>query len=723
MSSEEYRAFSDIEKETQEFLRRMGCTSRREPAPFLPPDLFGWPRRMQLPDGTLYLFDDSGTLCDPATERQYAAWYLCNFHARIRRRLIIQPTHPAGRPEVILLIEGRLAGYGPLPPVEVPLSEFEKFHWVDEHWWPKVWISPKPGTKAHLAAAIRQASGNFGEHHVYRHLGWQQVGQRMVYLHADGALDKDGPTSQVSTRLESPLDGFLLPKKVSQKKLCEAVRASLALLDGLAPDEVMAPLVAAAYTAPLGAWFPLDFSLFLFGPSQAYKTSLAAVIQAHWGTSWNSRHLPLQWLATPGYLEHILHLAKDVLVVVDDFVCRRNALDNYQRKAELLMRAAGNQAGRGRLNSLSQAGSPPCPRGLILATGETLPEGNSLQARVWTIPLPRQVVCLKRLSQAQHLAAQGVYAQAMAAYVRWLARKAKRLAKRLPALRQACCKQFQAATLPRQVEIAGTLAAGMRTFLDFATAIKAITAEEAARRWETFRRSLQATLVRRAMAQEQQSPGRQFLEMLARAVAAGKAHLAGPDDQPPLHPEPWGWYRDPETNAWRPFGPKIGWVRYGLDPEDPPPGEPRPYVPTEVYLHPDRAHDMACQMARRLGRPLPSQHAVSRSLREQRLLLQSEPGRNTIKVTVGRSRQHVLLIHPACLNPNRPEYGEELKANEPFGPDDPLLPQEPLLREVKLGCEEFPFCQVPRCPDRVNPAAPPAQDPPTQDGNTASATP
>lgn len=616
-------------------------------------------------------------------------------------------------------IQGRLAGYGLLPLVEVPLSEFEDFHWVEEHWWPKVWISPKPGTKAHLATAIRQASGDLVDQHVYRHLGWQQVGERMVYLHAGGALDKDGFTSQVSTRPESPLDNFLLPKKVSKKKLCEAVRASLALLDGLAPDEVMVPLLAGAYTAPLGTWFPLDFSLFLFGPSQAYKTSLAAVIQAHWGPAWDSRHLPLQWLATLGYLEHILYLAKDVLIVVDDFVCRRNALDDYQRKAELLMRSAGNQGGRGRLNSLGQAGSAPYPRGLILATGETLPDGISLKNRVWTIPLPRQVVCLKRLSQAQHLAAQGGFAQAMAAYVRWLAGKAKRLAKRLPALRQACCKQFQAATLPRQVEIAGTLAAGMRTFLDFAVAIKAITPEEATCRWETVKRSLQASLLRRVMAQKEQSPSRQFLEMLARAVAAGKAHLAGPDDDPPQNPELWGWYCDPETNAWRPFGHKIGWVQYALDPEDPPPGEPRPYVPTAVYLHPDRAYDVARHMAQRLGRPLASQLAISRSLREEKLLLQSEPGRNTIKVTVGRRRQHVLLIHPACLNPNRPEYGEELKANEPFGPDDPLLPQDPLLRVLPKACSEYPFCQVHRCPERVNPGAPPAQEQPAQEGNTA----
>src|SRR5690606_15415348 len=80
-----------------------------------------------------------------------------------------------------------------------------------------------------------------------------------------------------------------------------------------------------------------------------------------------------------------------------------------------------NGAARGRLRAdLTHRANRP-PRGLILSSGEELPEGASLQARLVILELARGDVDLDALTVAQRAAEAGVYAAAMAGYVRWLA--------------------------------------------------------------------------------------------------------------------------------------------------------------------------------------------------------------------------------------------------------------------------------------------------------------
>ena len=61
------------------------------------------------------------------------------------------------------------------------------------------------------------------------------------------------------------------------------------------------------------------------------------------------------------------------------------------------------------------------PRGLIASTGEEVPGGQSLRARMVIVEVQRGDVKLDVLTLAQRDAVQGIYAKAMAGFIRWLA--------------------------------------------------------------------------------------------------------------------------------------------------------------------------------------------------------------------------------------------------------------------------------------------------------------
>ncbi len=278
---------------------------------------------------------------------------------------------------------------------------------------------------------------------VYEHLGWRKIGERWAYLHAGGAIGAEGMDGCVEVVPPTALALFSLPeppKLVSEEeavalgrlakaarqdsvKLVEAVRASLGFLD-LGPARLVFPLLAAVYRAVLA---PCDFSLHLAGPTGSFKSEVAAICQQHFGAGMDSRHLPGSWSSTGNSLEALAFAAANVLLVVDDFAPNGSTADvqRYHREADRIFRAQGNNAGRARCRENGSVRSAKPPRGLILSTGEDIPRGQSVRARLLILevslghfgpqpPRPNQV-----LTACQTDARGGKYALALAGFVRW----------------------------------------------------------------------------------------------------------------------------------------------------------------------------------------------------------------------------------------------------------------------------------------------------------------
>src|SRR6185436_13476176 len=111
---------------------------------------------------------------------------------------------------------------------------------------------------------------------------------------------------------------------------------------------------------------------------------LAALAQQHYGAGMDSRHLPASWSSTGNSLEGLAFAAADALLVVDDFAPGGTTADvaRMHREADRLLRAQGNRSGRMRMRADATLRPPKPPRGIILSTGEDVPRGQSLRARL-----------------------------------------------------------------------------------------------------------------------------------------------------------------------------------------------------------------------------------------------------------------------------------------------------------------------------------------------------
>jgi hypothetical protein len=193
----------------------------------------------------------------------------------------------------------------------------------------------------------------------------------------------------VHVLLPSPLAPYGVRVPENPCEQVRAIQASLRFLS-LPTDRITIPLLASVYRAALGK---ADFSVFLTGPSGAFKTALAALCQHHFGAVLDASRLPANFASTPNALEGLAFTAKDTLLVVDDFAPTGTAGDHALRSvAERLFRAAGT-SGAGCVRA-------PQPPRAILATGEEVPRGQSLRARLLILELAPADVDRMQLASA-----------------------------------------------------------------------------------------------------------------------------------------------------------------------------------------------------------------------------------------------------------------------------------------------------------------------------------
>ena len=182
----------------------------------------------------------------------------------------------------------------------------------------------------------------------------------------------------------------------------------------------MVPLMAAAIRALLGK---CELSIHLVGPTGVFKTELAALIQQCYGPAMDALHLPAAWSSTANALEGMAFLAKDAVLVVDDLAPGGSATEvsRIHREAGRVFRAQGNRSARRRMRPDATLRPAKPPRGLLLSTGEDVPIGQSIRARVNVIEVNANDIDAGKLSECQADAAAGLYASMTAGFVRWLA--------------------------------------------------------------------------------------------------------------------------------------------------------------------------------------------------------------------------------------------------------------------------------------------------------------
>jgi hypothetical protein len=492
-----------------------------------------------------YYFVEKGRLCLETYDREGMpkATFLANFQARIAEEVT--------RDDGLLKskefkIEGSLDTGRPLPPAVIPAEKFNSLSWIEKEWGAAASVAPGRSLGPHLVNGIK-AHSKVRQRMVFTHSGWRKVNGTWRYLHGGGGI---GPGEPVEVDLGENLGNYRLPEPGG----LEAAQASLSFL-GLAPWEVTAPLLACVYLAPFADLCRINFSVWLYGPSGSFKSTLAALALCHFG-EFDARSLPLNWLSTVNSLEKLTFTLKDTLCVIDDFVPPTTGKESQvqMEKAGRLIYQAGNRSARGRLSADLKARPNYYPRGLIWSTGELLLPGNrqSATARYLGVELdPKKTPVDKdRLTGAQGEA--HLYAEAMAAYLAGLAPGLEDTQDEIKDLWTAYRTAFQGGGHLRTPEIQAWLAVGFEMFLRFERRMGAIDGDQA------YEMEKQAWTVFKALGEkhgriiEGERPTSKFLAVLNELFLTSRIYAENSKfkDRPPQS-DLLGWQgNDPAHNSY-----------------------------------------------------------------------------------------------------------------------------------------------------------------------------
>lgn len=576
------------------------------------------------PDGLLYW--------GPARDGGRVGRWLTNFTALITADLVMDDGAEQTRALKIMAKRGNHTRT-----FNVPASNFKAMDWPMEHLGSSAIVFPQFAT--HAATAIQVMSGEKPELFVYRHTGWRVVDGQHVYVHASGAIGANGPV-EVETQLDGGLSKAELPAPADRVATRAAIRASLEMIQ-CAPHAITLPLYAAIWRSVLGA---APFSIHLYGETGSGKSALAAIVQQHFGARFHQ--LPEAWASTANALQAATFNAKDFLLTIDEFKPGGSAADHnkWHEKAELVFRAQGNSAGKTRMKADTTLRAAKEPRGLIVSTGEDVPRGNSLRARLVVLEMTRQCMNWTQLTACQEQARKGVYAQVMAGYLQWLAPQMATLPERIATMQAA----MRAATVDTQAhrrtpDNLFNLCVGISMFCEYAQAFEAMTKTEANRLIAMTQEVMTESAQVQARQQAQAEPTGLFVEMLKAAVASGRAHYANMSgDVPQPNPAAFGWRLIGE--AWQPQGRRIGWLN-----DD------------DVYLLPPAAYGVAQEMAAGVHETIPlSLQTLKKRMKERHMLKTTDKARETVTIRKRFSGQDEDVLHTSIprlygAEPDKPD--------------------------------------------------------------------
>lgn len=601
-----------------------------------------------------YQITEAGIVWQRETQQGLSETVLCNFSAIISTEIFLDDgVEPSRHYEIATCLKGREEC------CSIPAAQFAGMNWVTEKIGAEAIIAPGSSIRDRCRHAIQVLSGQVERKRVYVHSGWRKTDDEWVYLHNGGAIGATGTKPGIEVRLREELSPFVLPEPPEGEELAVAVRTSLKLLN-LTPghDEIVFPLFASIF-APVT--LQVDFGLQLVGPTGEGKTELAAQAQQHYGAGFNSRRLPGSWLSTGNALEDLAFVAKDALLVIDDLAPVGSAQDvsRLHRDANRIFRAQGNRQGRGRMRSDGSIRAQRPPRGLLLSTGEDVVRGQSGQARTLIIELSHGDLCWSLLTQLQRRAAEGVYTQTMAGYVRYLAPRYEQIQANSRAeivrLREAATQSGQHRRSP---EIIAQLFYALQNFLAFAADCQAISSAQRTQLEERAWAALGQAAAKQVAHQQASDPVLLFLESLQAAIIRGEAFLAGMDGETPIdNPAAWGWRRagtgENLRQDWQPRGGCIGWID----------GD-------NLYLDSAASFAAAQKLASTGGETIPiSRYTLARQLQKRNLLRSVEPGNLQVRREILGKRRRVLHLHIDALSSDKPV--PSVQRDQPRPPSDP----------------------------------------------------
>lgn len=561
---------------------------------------------------------------------------LTNFAAEITEEHVY---HDGNATTTILLIRGTMNGgtddagnkLSPkiLPQCRVTAAEFASGSWIAENWGLTAIVFPTPSSTTDVRACIQIYSAKTSiRTHIYTHTGWINIDKEPAYLAANGAITADGLNTEIQVRLPPELSKYELTTPIANK---EDFAAALRTVN-IGPRHVMWTLLLATIRAAIGS---ADFAIHLAGRTGTYKSELASIFQSFYGPKMDARHLPCGWSSTANALEALCYRTKDTITVVDDFVPQGTSYNvkALQMKADNLIRAQGNGAGRSRLTDISNLQQTMYPRGIILSTGEDIPEGHSVRARMMIVEISPGTVDTKKLTEAQQ--SRDKYNRFMSHFIQWLASTDHK--KHFNDAKTIFRERFQEIGHSRTPSIMADLATTALLIAEYAKhnhyytdqiqaivdkAIEAITLAG-----NTQHEYLDGT-----------DPVTIFAEVIRQMLATGQGHIKTKNGGIPKDAPTYGWQvqeHHGDMPTYSAHGIKVGWIDVAED---------------ELYIDPNLINAIKTRSNNRLS--VTNQTLIKR-LVESGIIARKDTARNrnTVRMVLeGHSTQVLVLRLSAILD-------------------------------------------------------------------------
>lgn len=450
-----------------------------------------------------------------------------------------------------------------LPLIEVPAgASFNSLNWINAEWGSKPFIFAGTGRniKEQVLTNIYSGSQDAAYKTVFTHCGWREINGEMHFLTAAGSLGKP----DIAVEVDTSLARYSLPMPAPNVSPVEAIKTSLDYMNIGTRDEnqkVLIPIWATMYLAPLCEILDPAFTLWLHGRSGSFKSTITALALSHFG-DFTDQNLPSSWHDTSNRIEQLLFWAKDLPLVVDDWAPGQNnmAAVDLEKRAEYIVREQGNHQGRGRMKLDSKGNPTYIPRGLLVITGEQLPNGFSHSARMLAIKLEAGDIDVAKMTEAQK--SKEAYKTAMAHYILWLKERWPALKKNLPPTfyeyrLKANSDLGKDNDHPRVPAAMAWIYIGLDTGLSFATDRGALDQEVA----DMVRNDGWHYLCELAREQgqrvEKQKPSKRFVEVVKAIMNSGRTRIDDKDSESQSHPEPGITFIGWEDNEYLYLLPKI----------------------------------------------------------------------------------------------------------------------------------------------------------------------
>jgi hypothetical protein len=464
-----------------------------------------------------YFLDPDGYLCRMKRYRDVEIKIrLANFSAHITEENIVDD---GAERAIFYTIQGNIRGNQSLPTIEIAAAQFQGMSWPHKL-GSRAILEPGRSVADNVRHAIQISSPDAPVKTHFAHTGWRQVNGSWAYLHADGAVGAEN----VSVRLAPEYKRFSLP--ATPENEADAIKTSMSFLE-IGKREITLPLMAYLYLSPLTTILPImpNFSLYLFGVSGSFKTTLAALSLSHFGNFASIDSLP-NFNDTAGSIEKRAFRLKDTLFLLDDYAPSHRKQDR-ERKEEVCqaaIRSFANRTGRARLKSDASEMVRTYPRGLLLVTGEESPSLQSTIARTLLIEISRKDIdreCLTALQNKAHR-----FPHAMTSYILWIKENMGAITGAFPerfrALRSQATNDGNHGRLAEQTAF---LMFGLETLVNWLSDKKIFTESEARERitegWSIFQ-SLSVSQNRRIAGDD---PITGFFEILGTLVYQHRARL------------------------------------------------------------------------------------------------------------------------------------------------------------------------------------------------------